>query len=143
MCSRWATGSSIEAAAPSVPAEPVLPRDFAELAAFLEGQRRFQLAEQVRHLLRPIRFEGTEIEFASAKPLPQDFVRELGAALRETTGKNWKLLTGSASGGQTLREQQAANEAAEREAVLASPVVAAAMAAFPEAELIGWSKTGS
>jgi len=131
------------APAPSAPAEPSLPRDLAELAAFLEGKRRFQLAEQVRHLLRPIRFEGTEIEFASAKPLPLDFVRELGATLRESTGLNWKLVVGSDSGGQTLREQQAATESAEREAVLASPAVAAAMAAFPDAELIGWSKTGS
>jgi DNA polymerase-3 subunit gamma/tau len=131
------------APAPSAPAEPGLPRDFAELAQFLEDKKRYGLAEQVRHLLRPIRFEGTEIEFAASKPLPQDFVRELAAALRETTARNWKLLTGSASGGQTLREQQAASEAAEREAVLASPMVAAAMAAFPDAELIGWSKTGS
>ncbi|MES2444727.1 MAG: DNA polymerase III subunit gamma/tau [Pseudomonadota bacterium] len=134
--------ASAPAAAPAAPAEPALPRDFAELATFLEEKRRYGLAEQVRHLLRPIRFEGTEIEFAASKPLPQDFVRELSAALREITGKNWKLLTGSDTGGKTLREQQAADEAADRAAVLASPMVAAAMEAFPDAELIGWSKTG-
>ncbi|MDF7776235.1 DNA polymerase III subunit gamma/tau [Sphingomonas sp. AOB5] len=129
--------------APSASAEPAMPRDMAELAQHLETNNRYGLAEQVRHLLRPIRFEGTEVEFTSSRPLPIDFVRELSAAMRETTGKNWKLLTGSDTGGQTLREMEAENAAAERNAVLASPLVAAAMEAFPEAELIGWTKTGS
>ncbi len=43
----------------------------------------------------------------------------------------------------TLREEQAAGEAAERAAVLASPVVVAAMQAFPDAELIGWNNVRS
>ena len=34
-------------------------------------------------------------------------------------------------------------ETAEREAVLASPVVAAAIEAFPDAELIGWNNVRS
>jgi DNA polymerase-3 subunit gamma/tau len=42
-----------------------------------------------------------------------------------------------------MREEQAANESAEREAVLNSPVVAAAMQAFPDAELIGWNNLRS
>jgi DNA polymerase-3 subunit gamma/tau len=124
-------------------AEPAMPRDMAELAQHLETNSRYSLAEQVRHLLRPIRFDGTEVEFASTRPLPIDFVRELSAAMRETTGKNWKLLTGSDTSGKTLREIEAENAAAERNAVLSSPLVAAALEAFPDAELIGWSKTGS
>ncbi|NML04594.1 DNA polymerase III subunit gamma/tau [Sphingomonas sp. G-3-2-10] len=124
-------------------AEPAMPRDMAELAQHLETNNRYSLAEQVRHLLRPIRFDGTEVEFASTRPLPIDFVRELSAAMRETTGKNWKLLTGSDTSGKTLREIEAENAAAERNAVLSSPLVAAALEAFPDAELIGWTKTGS
>ncbi|MEN3749755.1 DNA polymerase III subunit gamma/tau [Sphingomonas sp. HF-S3] len=138
-----AAGEAPAASAAPEGAVAGLPRDLAELAEFLETNRRYQLAEQVRHLLRPIRFEGTEVEFSSSRPLPQDFVRELSAALREITGINWKLLTGSDTGGQTLREREADLANAERDAVLRSPLVAAAMQAFPDAELLGWSKTGT
>ncbi len=134
---------------PSTPAAaaaagPALPASMAALADHLEHHRRLQLATQVRDYLRPVRFGGSEIEFTAARPLPHDFVRDLGAALKDTTGVNWRLkCVEGASDAMTLREQQAASEAAEREAVLRSPVVAAAMEAFPEAELIGWTKTGS
>ncbi len=132
------------AAASTAPAGPSLPTSLAELADMLEHKRRFQLATQVRDFLRPVRFEGSEVEFAAARPLPYDFLKELGAALKEFTGVNWRLRSVDVpASGMTLREQQAAQEAAERDAVLRSPLVAAAMEAFPEAELIGWSKTGS
>lgn len=137
-----ATPAGQPPAAPK-PAEPSLPSSMAELAAHLESNRRFQLAQQVRDYLRPVRFEGSEFEFGEARPLPHDFVRELAAALRETTGVNWRLRSVEGASAPTLREEQAASEAAEREAVLRSPVVAAAMQAFPDAELIGWSKTGT
>ncbi len=117
--------------------------DMAELAAWLEANRRFQLAQQVRDYLRPVRFGECELEFGEARPLPYDFVRDLAAALREITGTNWRIRVVEGATAMTLREEQAAQEAAEREAVLQSPIVAAAMQAFPEAELIGWSKTRS
>ncbi len=141
-----ASGAIAAPAAPPPPAEAKGPRDLAELAQLLERNRRFQLAEHVRHLMRPIRFESPQIDFGASKPLPQDFVRELAAALKEMTGTNWTLtprtdLGGSDTGAPTLRELEAEQAVAEREAVLRSPVVAAAMEAFPDAELIGWSKT--
>jgi DNA polymerase-3 subunit gamma/tau len=130
-------------AAPAKPAEPAMPSSIAELAAHLEAGKRFQLAQQVRDYLRPVRFEGSEFEFGAARELPHDFVRELGAALRETTGVNWRLKCVEDAAAPTMREEQAANESAEREAVLNSPVVAAAMQAFPDAELIGWNNLRS
>lgn len=131
------------AAAPAKPAEPAMPSSIAELAAHLEAGKRFQLAQQVRDYLRPVRFEGSEFEFGAARELPHDFVRELGAVLRETTGVNWRLKCVEDAAAPTMREEQAANESAEREAVLNSPVVAAAMQAFPDAELIGWNNLRS
>jgi DNA polymerase-3 subunit gamma/tau len=131
-------------AAPSGPNGAAMPTSLGHLADYLEEKMRYQLATQVRDYLRPVRFEGTEVEFAAARPLPHDFIKELGAALKEFTGTNWKLqCVDVPAQAMTLREEQAANEQAERDAVLASPMVAAAMQAFPDAELIGWSKTGS
>jgi DNA polymerase-3 subunit gamma/tau len=91
-----------------------MPSSITELAAHLEVGKRFQLAQQVRDYLRPVRFEGSEFEFGAARELPHDFVRELGAALRETTGVNWRLKCVEDAGAPTLREEQAANESAER-----------------------------
>ncbi|HEX8302468.1 DNA polymerase III subunit gamma/tau [Sphingomonas sp.] len=130
-------------AAPAASKEPGLPSTMAELADHLERNRRLQLATQVRDCLRPVRFEGSEAEFGATRTLPNDFLRDLAAALRDTTGVNWRLRLVEGATEPTLREQQAASEAAERDAVLRSPVVAAAMEAFPEAELIGWTKTGT
>ncbi|WP_084580476.1 DNA polymerase III subunit gamma/tau [Sphingomonas azotifigens] len=140
-----AVGAAPTAPAPATVQEtgPVLPTNLTELAEHLEEHRRLQLAMFVRDYMRPVRFEGSEIDFGAARPLPQDFVRELGGALKDSTGVHWKVTPVEGATAMTLREEQAARQAAEREAVLASPIVAAAIAAFPDAELIGWTKTGS
>lgn len=134
-----ASGAVQAAAAPAAPAAPAMPGTMAALAEHLEANRRLQLAQQVRDYLRPVRFDGAAAEFGAARPLPPDFLRDLTAALRDTTGVNWRLKLVADATAPTLREAQAASEAAEREAVLRSPMVAAAMEAFPEAELIGWT----
>ena len=50
------------------------------IAEHLEAHRRLQLAMFVRDYMRPVRFEGSEIDFGAARPLPQDFVRRVNAA---------------------------------------------------------------
>jgi DNA polymerase-3 subunit gamma/tau len=134
---------SVGAAPAAASSQPAMPATMAELVDHLKAAKRLQLATQVGDYLRPVRFEGTEIEFGAARPLPHDFLKDLGAALKDITGANWRLRVSEGATAPTLREQQAANEAAEREAVLRSPVVAAAMEAFPDAELIGWTTTRS
>ncbi|AJP71980.1 DNA polymerase III subunit gamma/tau [Sphingomonas hengshuiensis] len=137
---RQIASGAVAPAAPGAaqPAAPAMPGSMAELAAHLEANRRLQLAQQVRDYLRPVRFDGADVHFGAARSLPHDFLRDLAAALRDTTGVNWRLQLVE-SDAPTLREEQAANEAAERAAVLQSPLVAAALVSFPEAELIGWT----
>jgi DNA polymerase-3 subunit gamma/tau len=130
------------APAPAAPAEPSGPRDMQELVKLLESRGRLTLAHQVADYLRPIRFEPPEIEFSLARALP-DLGKELSAALRDYTGRHWKLVIAESGGEPTLRDAIETAATADRAAVLASPLVAAAMEAFPDAELIGWSKTGS
>ncbi|UIJ43570.1 DNA polymerase III subunit gamma/tau [Sphingomonas cannabina] len=120
---------------PPSPAERPLPTTVAELAVLLEDNQEQMLGRRVRNSLRPVRFEPPEIVASSATPLPADFTRELGEALRRITGRKWRIETDAAPGAATLAEEEAAAEEAERQAVLASPIVAAAMAAFPGAEL--------
>ncbi|UYY58717.1 DNA polymerase III subunit gamma/tau [Sphingomonas sp. S2-65] len=133
------------APAPAQAAAPTsaLPASMAALAAHLEENKRYQLAQQVRDYLRPVKFDGSDVEFGAARTLPIDFLKELGAALRDTTGTNWRLRCVDGVTAMTLREEQAANEEAERNAVLDSPLVRAARDAFPEVELVGWSNVRS
>jgi len=93
--------------------------------------------------MRVITFDAPRIEFAPARPLPYDFLRELGAALREITGLVWQLRAVEGQGAPTLREAAESAREAERNAVLASPLVAAALESFPDAELIGWNRNRS
>jgi DNA polymerase-3 subunit gamma/tau len=48
----------------------------------------------------------------------------------------WSVRLEQSGGGPTLLEQEQATKAAERATILETPVVKAAMAAFPEAELV-------
>jgi DNA polymerase-3 subunit gamma/tau len=66
-----------------------------------------------------------------------DFKRDLEAALNAATpGTRWSVRLEQSGGGATLLEQEQAAQAAERERILETPVVKAAMAAFPQAELV-------
>ena len=76
----------------------------------------------------------------SSHGLPADLVHDFESTLRRVLGKRWSLRVVDAPGQKTLNEERAEREAAERDAVLASPVVAAALEAFPDAELIGWTR---
>jgi len=130
-------------AAPVEAAEPSLPGNMAELVALLESKGRLTLAHEIHHGFRPIRFEPPEIEFASDRPVEPETLRDLAGELKAITGRGWKISIGMDASAPTLREQKAASEAAERESVLRSPVVAAAIEAFPDAELIGWTRNRS
>jgi DNA polymerase III subunit gamma/tau len=132
------------AAAPALaPAGAGLPPTIGALADLLEAKGRLHMAEQVRHLIRPLRYAPPDLVIASSRPLPADFARDLTHELRQVSGTSWRVSVAEGQGEPTVREQEAAHAAAERAAVLASPMVAAAFAAFPDAELIGWNKTRS
>ncbi|URW76760.1 DNA polymerase III subunit gamma/tau [Sphingomonas donggukensis] len=125
----------------ATPAESALPSSVAALADLLEGASRHVLAAGVRNRLRPVRYDPPELVMSSAVPMPADFARDLATDLRTITGRAWKVTSDPAQGEPTLVEQAAAVKDAERAAVLASPIVAAAMDHFPDAELIGWTNS--
>ena len=49
---------------------------------------------------------------------------------------NWRIVTGDGPAEPSLLEQEQAAEAEARQAILDTPIVKAAMAAFPDAELL-------
>jgi len=130
-------------AAPSPPPAPppaAAPADFAGLVVALEDKGHHAIASRLRHGARLVRYAPPELVLSSARPLPPEFQRDLSEALRRAFDQPWKLLMEDAPGELTLHEQAKVNEEAERQAVLDSPLVRAAMAAFPEAELVSWKR---
>jgi len=66
-------------------------------------------------------------------------IDDLVPALRDVTGTRWTVTLENAAGTPTLVEAARATEEAAREAILATPLVRAALEAFPDAVLEGWT----
>jgi DNA polymerase-3 subunit gamma/tau len=120
------------------PLEPALPSTIQELHDLLDANHRVRLANDVRNRLRLVRIEGTELVASAATPLPADFLRDLAEALKQITGKPWKVASDPAAGAPTLAEQATLARDAELAQVRASPLVVAAFEAFPDASIERW-----
>ena len=143
LMAKLASGEGVAAraaAAPSAPADqPTLmqaPATFRALVARLAEEGRQHLAHQLHDYARVIAYAPGELVFAAKRPID---ARELPAALKEMTGRAWKVETRDAGGEATLHEQELAAEEAVRQSVLDAPVVRAALEAFPGAELARYS----
>ncbi len=122
-------------AAPSPPPASTIPADFAALVDALDEGGQLALAARLRHGARLVRYAPPEIVFSGSRPIATDTLAELAAALKGMTKQVWKLSLDDVPGEPTLNERQLAADAAERQAMLDTPLVRAALAAFPDAEL--------
>ncbi|HEX9931458.1 MAG TPA: DNA polymerase III subunit gamma/tau [Allosphingosinicella sp.] len=142
---RLASGEAVPArgagrsSAPAVePRGQEAPATFAGLVTLLESTKPL-IAQQLHDFAGLVRFAPPELVIRPAKPLPGDFVRDLGAALKAATGTAWQVAMSDEPAEPTLLEQEKAAADKAREEVLASPLVAAAFEAFPDAELAGFT----
>ena len=131
--------TALPAATPvAAPAEAGLPRDFAALVALVEEKGQHAMAASLTHRASVVRYAPPELVLSNARPLPDGYVKDVAEALKRATGTNWKVAASDVEGAATLRDTARTAEAAARDAILATPVVSAAMAAFPGAELESW-----
>jgi DNA polymerase-3 subunit gamma/tau len=139
-----ATIASVAPTAREAPAQgdPVAqagsPATFAALIDMLDRVRQFGLAEKLRIAGRVIRYAPPEIVLSAAKPIPAELPRDLADALKSLTGTSWRVTTEDAPGAASIREAEAGAREQELAAVRGSPVVAAALEIFPDAEITGW-----
>ncbi|HYG30975.1 MAG TPA: DNA polymerase III subunit gamma/tau [Allosphingosinicella sp.] len=131
--------AATRSAAPAAPREAALPGSFAELVKLLGGGGKALLAQQLHDFVGLVRYAPPELVIRPSKPLSSDFLRDLAAALKATTGTVWQVRASDEEAEPTLLEQEKAAADRLRDEVLASPMVAAAFDAFPEAELTGFT----
>jgi DNA polymerase-3 subunit gamma/tau len=140
---RLASGAAAPARAPAGAAEAKpseAPATFAALVELLDRSGKALIAQQLHDFAGVVRYAPPELVIRPSKPLASDFVRDLVAALKTLTGQAWQVRVADEPAEPTLLDQERAAADRLRDEVLASPTVAAAFEAFPEAELTGFTR---
>ncbi|QHL90820.1 DNA polymerase III subunit gamma/tau [Sphingomonas changnyeongensis] len=117
---------------------PDAPADFRAFHDLVYADRP-RLALHLHDDVGLIHYAPPLVRLRPLRPLPGEFLRDLVAVLRQRTGMNWTVELVDGAAAPSLLEQERAAEAAARQAILDMPVVSAAFAAFPDAELIDYS----
>ena len=118
-------------ASPPAPAAEKIPATFEGLVQRLWDSNQALAADELEHLVRPVRYAPPELDFQPIRPMDRETIDRMKQAIDAVTGARWQL---SAVGGEaqpSLAERKAEAEANEIAAVMAHPVLKAAAEAFP------------
>jgi DNA polymerase-3 subunit gamma/tau len=129
------TASPAPASAAAEAQAPLLryPSDFRAMHDLLVAEGRHGLAQMLHDFTGLVRYDPPSLAIRPLKPLPGDFARDLGAALKAATGSVWDVTLADGPAEPSLLEREQAAEAAARQAILDTPIIQAAIAAFPDA----------
>jgi len=120
------------AAAPA----PATAEGWQRLVERVEHSGALRVAQVMRDWLRVIELAPGKLVYQLAPGLGEDPGPELRDALLKATGERWQVSAGEGEAQPTLRERAEAHKAAELARIRSAPLVEAAFAAFPGAELV-------
>lgn len=129
-----AAPGAVIAAAGSGPAAQ-LPASFPDLIEAFWQRGKGQLAQELHDSVALVRYAPPELDYRAAPSLSADFAARIVSALKDVTGVAWRVAQSDGEAQPTLLAQEQAAQANARATLLETPVVKAAMAAFPDAEL--------
>jgi DNA polymerase-3 subunit gamma/tau len=115
------------------------PATYAALVDLLASNGKPHLAQQLHDYVGLVRYAPPELVIRPVKPLSGDLPRDLGAALKSLTGATWQIVSSDQPSEPTLLEQEQNQAEQLRQSVLETPIVKAALEAFPDAELVNHS----
>ncbi len=139
---REAGGEKDQAAPPAAAAPPPatkapLPATYPALVALFRDKTEPRLAHILSDELRLIEYAPPSLAIAHDRRHTPDLLSQIGRRLQEWTGQIWDMHFSTEGGGPTLHEIIRNEEAARLSEAGADPIVAALMAEFPDAQLIG------
>lgn len=139
-------GGPVATGAPSITSSPAasdpapsasLPKTLADVVNLVHNANQARLAGHLHDCGAVAIFDPPTISLRLTSPYAGgDFYRELATVLREKTGVAWKISAAEGDVQPTLQQQEEATKDAERANVKETPVVKAALNAFPHAELV-------
>ncbi|MGY6552497.1 MAG: DNA polymerase III subunit gamma/tau [Erythrobacter sp.] len=129
--------SSDSAATASTSARHEPKPDWAGLVDRVDGAGHLRVAQMMRDRVRVIELGAERLIFEQADNFPDDPAPDIREALFKVTGMRWQVERGQGAGEPSLREAADAAAKAAEERVRSDPLVKAAFAAFPDAELLG------
>ena len=134
---RLAPSPAEEATPGAAPAEDLAaPRTFGELVALVLRHRELQLHMHLKQHVRLVRFEAERLVLRPLAGAPPELATSLTQKLRAWTDRQWVvMLDNEAEGEPSLREREASADSRLRDSVRQHPLVQAALAAFPQAEI--------
>ncbi|MGV3556356.1 MAG: DNA polymerase III subunit gamma/tau, partial [Croceibacterium sp.] len=121
---------------------PVASADWEKLVEAVDRSGALRVAQTMRDWLRVIEQAPGRLLYAPVAGFNDDPAPELRDALLKATGERWQVERGEGEGLPTLRERAEAEQAAQRDRIRSAPLVEAAFAAFPDAELVEDSEGG-
>lgn len=136
-----AGGAASASAAPQPALEPVLQDEPVALATFddvvaLAGeQHALRLQAHLVDHVHLVNFQPGRIELRLTDEAPPNLPNELGKKLTDWTGTRWIVSLSSAQGAPSIKKQQDTARAQIEAEIKSDPLVAAALATFPDARI--------
>lgn len=136
------------AAAPAVPGDALAPEptaplasgaalDWASLVEQVDAAGQLRVAQIMRDRVRVIALSPEKLIYQLADTFPEDPAPDIRDALFKLTGKRWLVERGTGEAQLSLREAADAEAKAREERIRSDPLVQAALATFPDAEILG------
>jgi DNA polymerase III subunit gamma/tau len=112
-----------------------MPIDFTAFVEMVASAGHFTAENVLRDSFRIVSYAPPQIIYQTSSPLPSNFVTDLNTILYQLTGKRWEILEGEGDATPSLTEILVKAETGRRQTMMNSPLVKAALAAFPDAEI--------
>ena len=129
--------ASLPHSAPDAQAPQALKlNSFEALVALTHEKRDIALKTALERDLRLVRFEDGRMEFSPVEGASSDLAATISKRLYEWTNRRWVVAISSDKGQATLREKAEAAKAEKLDDVRTHPIIKAALAAFPGAEIV-------
>jgi DNA polymerase-3 subunit gamma/tau len=130
-------GGGPTAALVSAPAVGTLDQyaRFEDVVALIREKRDGKLLVEVEGCLQLVSYSPGRIEFAPTEDAPTDLAATLAQRLQLWTGARWMVSIAGGGGAATIRDQKQAETDARMAELAQHPLVLAALAVFPDAEI--------